>query len=196
MAVGQIQKIKQIRADTAAGMMDVKRALEESGGDVDGARRLLEERGQAVAWEKSGRETNEGLIEAYVHFNGRVGVLVELGCETDFAARTPEFKGFAKNVALHIASMKPVCVAPEDIPEGTLAERREKIAGEAAELGKPEHITGRIVDGRIEKWISSQALLPQEYVKDPEKTVGGLLRELIPKVGENVVVRRFARYEL
>ena len=194
--VSQIEKIKQIREDTAAGMMDVKRALEESGGDVEGARRLLEERGQAVAWEKNGRETTEGLIGSYVHFNGRVGVLVEVGCETDFAARTPEFKEFAKNVALHVASMEPVCVAPEDVPEGALAAQREKIAREAAELGKPEHVTGRIVDGRIEKWISSQALLTQRYVKDPEKTVGGLLRELIRKVGENVVVRRFTRYEL
>lgn len=194
--VGLIEKIKRIREDTAAGVMDVKRALEESGGDVEGARRLLEERGQAIAWEKSDRETTEGLIEVYVHFNGRVGVLVDVGCETDFVARTQEFKEFARNVALHVASMKPVCVAPEDIPEGALIEQREKIAEEAAELGKPENIAERIVEGRIEKWIRAQALLTQGYVKDPEKAIGGLLRELIGKVGENVVIRRFTRYEL
>lgn len=194
--VGQIEKIKRIREDTAAGVMDVKRALEESGGDVEGARRLLNERGQAVAWEKSDRETTEGLIEAYVHFNGRVGVLVDVGCETDFVARTQEFKEFARNVALHVASMKPVCVAPKDIPEGALVEQREKIAEEAAELGKPENITERIVEGRIEKWVRAQALLTQGYVKDPEKTVGGLLRELVGKVGENVVIRNFTHYEL
>lgn len=194
--VGQIEKIKRIRENTAAGVMDVKRALEESGGDVEGARGLLDERGQAVAWEKSDRETTEGLIEAYVHFNGRVGALVEVGCETDFVARTREFKEFARDVALHVASMRPVCVTPEDIPEGALVEQREKIAEEAAELGKPENITERIVEGRIEKWVRAQALLTQGYVKDPEKTVGGLLRELVGKVGENVVIRRFTRYEL
>lgn len=194
--VGQIEKIKRIREDTAAGVMDVKRALEESGGDVEGARRLLDERGQAVAWEKSDRETTEGLIEAYVHFNGRVGALVEVGCETDFVARTREFKEFARDVALHVASMRPVCVTLEDIPEGALVEQREKIAEEAAELDKPENITERIVEGRIEKWVRAQALLTQGYVKDPEKTVGGLLRELVGKVGENVVIRRFTHYDL
>lgn len=194
--VSQIEKIKRIREDLAAGMMDVKRALEESGGDLEGARRLLEERGQAIAWEKGDREVTEGRIESYVHFNGRVGVLVEVGCETDFAARTPEFQDFCRNVALHIASMKPFYVAPEDIPEEALAEQREKFSEEAAEMGKPEHINKQIVEGRMEKWISAQTLLTQEYVKEPEKTVGDLLREMIQKVRENVVIRRFTCYEL
>jgi elongation factor Ts len=191
-----IEKIKQLREETAAGMMDVKRALEESNGDMDGARRVLRERGQAIAAKKSGRETNQGLIEAYVHFNGRVGVLVEVNCETDFVARTPEFKEFARNVALHVASMKPLCVVPEDIPTEALEEERQIVEKQVAEMDKPEDIARRIVDGRMQKWISEQALLTQPYVKDPDKTVGDLLQETIQKVGENVIVRRFTRYEL
>jgi elongation factor Ts len=191
-----IEKIKQLREETAAGMMDVKRALEESDGDMDGARRVLRERGQAIAAKKSGRETNQGLIEAYVHFNGRVGVLVEVDCETDFVARTPEFKEFARNVALHVASMKPLCVTPEEIPAEALEEERQILEKQVAEMGKPEDIARRIVDGRMQKWISEQALLTQPYVKDPDVTVGDLLQETIQKVGENVVVRRFTRYEL
>jgi len=188
--------VKQLREETAAGMMDVKRALEESNGDVDGARKVLRERGQAIAAKKSARETHEGLIEAYVHFNGRVGVLVEVNCETDFVARTPEFKEFARNVALHVASMKPLCVAPEDIPQEALAEERSIAEKQAAQMGKPENITQRIVEGRVNKWVSEQALLTQPFVKDPEKTVGDLLQDTIQKLGENVVVRRFVRYEL
>jgi elongation factor Ts len=191
-----IEKIKQLREETAAGMMDVKRALEESNGDMDGARRVLRERGQAIAAKKSGRETNQGLIEAYVHFNGRVGVLIEVNCETDFVARTPEFKGFARNVALHVASMKPLCVAPEDIPTDALEEERQIAEKQAAGMGKPEDIRRRIVEGRTKKWTSEQALLTQTYVREPEKTVGDLLQESIQKVGENIVVRRFTRYEL
>ena len=191
-----IEKIKQLREETAAGMMDVKRALEESDGDVEGARKVLREKGQALAAKKSSREANEGLIEAYVHFNGRVGVLIEVNCETDFVARTPEFGDFARNVAMHVASMKPLCVAPEDIPAEALEEERAIAEKQAAEMGKPEEITQRIVEGRIKKWTSEQALLSQPYVREPEKTVGDLLHETIQKVGENVVVRRFTRYEL
>ena len=193
-----IEKIKQLREETAAGRMDVKRALEESDGDIDGARRVLKERGQALAEKKSSREATEGLIDAYVHFNGRVGVLVEVNCETDFVARTPEFREFAHNVALQVASAnpQPLAVAPEDIPAEALEEERQIVEKQVAEMGKPEEITRRIVDGRINKWISERALLSQSYVKDPDKTVGDLLRETVQKVGENVVLRRFVRYEL
>jgi elongation factor Ts len=191
-----IEKIKQLREETAAGMMDVKRALEESGGDVEGARRVLRERGQAIAAKKSARETHEGLIDAYIHFNGRVGVLVEVNCETDFVARTPEFKEFARNVALHIASMNPLTVSPEDIPQEALDEERAIAEKQAAEMGKPENITARIVEGRMKKFVNEKALLTQDYVKEPDKTVGDLLQETIQKLGENIVVRRFVRYEL
>ncbi len=191
-----IEKIKQLREETAAGIMDVKRALEESGGDLEGARRVLRERGQAIAAKKSSRETHEGLIEAYVHFNGRVGVLVEVNCETDFVARTPDFKHFARNVALHVASMNPAAVSPEDIPQEVLDEERAIAEKKAAEMGKPEDITQRIVEGQMKKFVSERALLTQEYVKEPDKTVSDLLQETIQRLGENVVVRRFVRYEL
>ena len=193
-----IEKIKQLREETAAGMMDVKNALEESGGDLEGARRVLRERGQALAARKSSREASEGLIDAYVHFNGRVGVLVEVNCETDFVARTSEFREFAHNVALHVASAQPqpLAVAPEDIPAAELEEERRIVEKQVAEMGKPEEIARRISEGRMRKWISERALLTQPFVKDPDKTVGDLLRETVQKVGENVVVRRFTRYAI
>jgi elongation factor Ts len=191
-----IEKIKQLREETAAGIMDVKRALEESDGDVEGARKVLREQGQAIAAKKSSRAATEGLIEAYVHFNGRVGVLIELNCETDFVARTPEFKEFARNVALHIASMRPLCVAPEDIPAGAVQEERQVVEKQVADMGKPEKISAQIIEGRMKKWVSEQALLTQPYVKDTDKTVGDLLQDTIQRVGENVVIRRFVHYEL
>ena len=191
-----IEKIKQLREETAAGMMDVKRALEESDGDLNDARRVLRERGQAIATKKSTRETHEGLIESYIHFNGRVGVLVEVNCETDFVARTPEFKEFARNVALHVASMDPLAVSEEDIPQAAVDEERSIAERQAQETGKPEKIQERIVEGRVNKFVKESALLTQDYVKEPDKTVGDLLMETIQKVGENVVVRRFVRYEL
>ncbi|HZF57822.1 MAG TPA: translation elongation factor Ts [Rubrobacter sp.] len=191
-----IEKIKQLREETAAGMMDVKRALEESEGDVEGARKVLRERGQVIAAKKSSRAATEGLIEAYVHFNGRVGVLIEVNCETDFVARTPEFKEFARNVALHVASMRPLCVAPEDIPAGAVQEERQVVEKQVAEMGKPENISEQIIEGRMKKWASEQALLNQPYVKDTDKTVGDLLQDTIQRVGENVVIRRFVHYEL
>ncbi len=191
-----IEKIKQLREETAAGMMDVKRALEETDGDVEGARKVLRERGQAIAAKKSSREATEGLVDAYIHFNGRVGVLVEVNCETDFVARTPEFKEFVRNVALHVASMKPLVVAPEDIPADAREEERQIVEKQVAEMGKPENIQTQIVEGRIRKWEAEQALLTQPYVKEMDKTVGGLLQDTIQRVGENVVIRRFVRYEL
>ena len=191
-----IEKIKQLREETAAGMMDVKRALEESEGDVEGARRVLRERGQAIAAKKSARETHEGLIESYIHFNGRLGVLIEVNCETDFVARTPEFKEFARNVALHVASMNPLAVSEEGIPQEALNEERSIAQKQAADSGKPGNIQDKIVEGRVNKFVKERALLTQDYVKDPDRTVGGLLQETIQKLGENIVVRRFVRYEL
>ena len=191
-----IQKIKVLREETGAGMMDVKKALDETDGDLDEARLILRERGQAAADKKSSREAGEGLIEAYVHFNGRVGTLVEVNCETDFVARTPEFKEFARNIALHVASMDPMTVGVDDIPQDVLDEEREIAEKQAAEMGKPENVTRQIVDGRIKKRTAEMALLTQPYVKEPDKTVEDLLNETIQKVGENVVIRRFVRYGL
>ena len=191
-----IQDIKQLREETGAGMMDVKKALDESDGDLEEARRVLRERGQAAADKKSSREAGEGLVEAYIHFNGRVGVLVEVNCETDFVARTPEFKEFARNIALHVASMDPVTVGVDDIPDDVLEEERRIAEKQAEELGKPENVTRQIVEGRMKKRTSEMALLTQDYVKEPDKTVEDLLNEAIQKVGENVVIRRFVRYAL
>jgi elongation factor Ts len=193
-----IEKIKQLREETAAGMMDVKKALDETGGDLEGARRVLRERGQAIAAKKSARETHEGLIDSYIHFNGRVGVLIEVNCETDFVARTPEFREFAHNVALHVASHDPapVAVSPEDLPKEVLDEEREIARSRAAQEGKPENIQEKIVEGRMKKFVAERALLTQEYVKGGDKTVGDLLQETIQRVGENIVVRRFVRYSL
>jgi elongation factor Ts len=191
-----IEKIKQLREETAAGMMDVKRALEESDGDVENARRVLRERGQAIAAKKSSRETHEGLIEAYVHFNGRVGVLVEVNCETDFVARTPEFKEFARNVALHVASMNPLAVSEEGIPQEAIDEERSVAQKQALDSGKDENIQEKMVTGRVNKFVRERSLLTQDYVKEQDKTVGDLLHDTIQMVGENVVVRRFVRYEL
>ena len=191
-----IEKIKQLREETAAGMMDVKRALEEADGNVENARRVLRERGQAIAAKKSRRETHEGLIEAYVHFNGRVGVLVEVNCETDFVARTPEFKEFARNVALHVASMNPLAVSEEGIPQEAIDEERSVAQKQALDSGKDENIQEKMVTGRVNKFVRERSLLTQDYVKEPDKTIGDLLQDTIQMVGENVVVRRFVRYEL
>ena len=191
-----IEKIKQLREETAAGMMDVKRALEESSGDLDGARRVLRERGQAIAAKKSSRETHEGLIESYIHFNGKLGVMVEVDCETDFVARTPEFKEFARNVALHVASMNPLAVSESDVPTEAIEEERSIARKQAENSGKPENIQEKIVEGRVSKFVKERALLTQDFVKEPGKTVNDLLQETIQRLGENIVVRRFVRYEL
>ena len=135
-------------------------------------------------------------MDAYVHFNGRVGVLIEVNCETDFVARTPEFKEFVRNVALHVASMRPLVVAPEDIPADAVEEERRIVEKQVAEMGKPENIAAQIAQGRMRKWEGEQALLTQPYVKETDKTVGALLQDTIQRVGENVVIRRFTRYEL
>lgn len=191
-----IQNIKQLREETGAGMMDVKKALDESNGDIEEARQVLRERGQAAAHKKSSREAGEGLIEAYIHFNGRVGVLIEVNCETDFVARTPEFKEFARNIALHVASMDPVTVGVGDIPDDVLEGERQIAEKQAEELGKPEDVARQIVEGRMKKRTSEMALLTQDYVKEPDKTVEDLLNETVQKIGENVVIRRFVRYAL
>ena len=191
-----IEKIKQLREETAAGMMDVKRALEESSGDLDGARRVLRERGQAIAAKKSSRDTHEGLIESYIHFNGKLGVMLEVNCETDFVARTPEFKEFARNIALHVASMNPLAVSESDVPAEAVEEERSIALKQAQDSGKPENIQEKIVEGRVNKFVKERALLSQEFVKEPGKTVNDLLQDAIQRLGENIVVRRFVRYEL
>ena len=192
-----IEKIKQLREETAAGMMDVKRALEESEGDVEGARKVLRERGQALAAKKSGRAATEGLIEAYVHFNGRVGVLVEVNCETDFVARNEDFQSFVCEVASHVAAAAPLYGSEEEVPAETREAELKIFQEQAAADGKPPEVQEKIAEGRMRKWLEEVVLLNQTHVneeKHESKTIEELRAELASSTGENVVIRRFARF--
>ena len=190
------KQVAELRARTGAGMMDCKRALEEAGGDLEKAVDVLRKKGAAKADTRAGREASEGLVEAYIHFNGRVGVLVEVNCETDFVARTEDFKQLVRDVALHIASAKPLAVRVEDLP-GELVERERKIyEAQAAEEKKPDAVRAKIVEGRLKKFFEDAVLLEQKFVKDDTRTVGDLVKALVAKTGENVRIRRFARFEL
>lgn len=190
------QQVKELRTRTSAGMMDCKRALEEAQGDMDSAVELLRKKGIAKADKRSGRVAGEGLVVSYIHHNGQVGVLLELDCETDFVARTGDFKSLAQNVALHIASADPTGINPQDVPEDLVASER-RIAEEQAEAeGKPEHIREKIVEGKIKKFIAERTLTEQPFVKDDSKTVGQLLKEASGTLGEAISVRRFARFRI
>lgn len=188
--------VAELRAQTGAGMMDCKRALEEASGDFDRAVEILRARGAARAAKRVGRATTEGAIDAYIHFNGRVGVLVELNCETDFVARTDDFRGLARDLALHIASAKPIAVTTEDVPAEVVERERRVYATQAAESGKPEAIRDKIAEGKLQAFFEEHVLLEQRFVKDDGKTVAQLIKEMSAKTGENIVVRRFARFEL
>jgi len=190
------KQVAELRARTGAGMMDCKRALQEAGGDLEKAVDVLRKKGAAKADTRAGREASEGLVEAYIHFNGRVGVLVEVNCETDFVARTEDFKQLVRDVALHIASAKPLAVRVEDLA-AELVERERKIyEAQAAEEKKPEAVKAKIVEGRLKKFFEEAALLEQKFVKDDTRTVGDLVKALVAKTGENIRIRRFARFEL
>jgi elongation factor Ts len=188
--------VAELRARTGAGMMDCKRALAETGGDIEKAIDLLRKTGAAKADKRAGRAASEGLIEAYVHFNGKVGVLVELNCETDFVARTEDFRRLAKDLALHIASAAPLAVRVEDLPTDVVAREREIYLAQLADEKKPDTVKQKIVEGRLKKFFEERVLLEQRFVKDDQRTVGDLVKELSGKTGENVQVRRFARLEL
>ena len=188
--------VADLRARTGAGMMDCKKALEEMGGDIEKAVELLRTRNVAKADKRAGREAAEGLIEAYVHFNGRVAVLVELNCETDFVARTDAFRQLAKDVALHIASAAPIAVRIEDVPTAVVDTERRIYEAQVAEEKKPDAVKAKIVEGRMKKFYEERVLLEQQFVKDDKRTVGDLVRVLAAQTGENVRVRRFARFEL
>ncbi len=188
--------VAELRARTGAGMMDCKKALEESGGDQDKAVELLRTRNMAKADKRADRHAAEGLIEAYVHFNGRVAVLVELNCETDFVARTDAFRQLAKDVALHIASAAPIAVRIEDVPRDVVETERRIYEAQVAGEKKPEAVRQKIVEGRMKKFYEERVLLEQKFVKDDSHTVGDIVRELAAQTGENVQVRRFARFEL
>ncbi len=188
-----IQDIKKLRDQTGAGMMSAKKALEEAGGDFEQAVTLLRKAGEASAAKKADREASQGAIEAYVH-SSRIGVLVEINCETDFVARTEDFKQFVHDIAMHIAAADPKYVLPSEVPEPVIEKEKEIYLSEVAD--KPAEVVEKIVMGKLDKFYSSICLVRQPFVKDPEKTIEALTTELIAKLGENIVIRRFERLEL
>jgi elongation factor Ts len=189
--------VKQLRDATGAGMMDCKRALIESEGDFDRAAELLREKGLASVAKRAGRSANQGLVDAYVHFNNTVGVLVEVNCETDFVANTDDFRKLVKDIALHIASPSaPRFLTRDEVPQAELDRERHIAEVQAKEAGKPDHIIDTIVGGKIDAYVRDIVLLEQPYVKDDSKTVQQLLDETSAKVGERIAVRRFARFRL
>lgn len=195
MAITAAQ-VKELRDRTGAGMLECKKALEETGGDIEAAVDVLRAKGAAQAAKRSGREVREGAVGSYLHMGGRIGVLVEVNCETDFVARTDDFQGLVRDLAMHVAAANPLAVSAEEIdPEIVERERAvfvEQVRGE----GKPEHLHDKIVEGKMKRFYQDNTLLDQAFVKDPDITVGELITQVSAKTGENIVVRRFVRYEL
>jgi len=188
--------VKKLREACGAGIMDCKMALTEAQGDMDEALKILRKKGMATADKKSSRATNEGMVDYYIHPGAKVGVLVEVDCETDFVARNDDFKEFVHDVAMHIAAASPIWVSREDIPEETKAAELEIYMAQARNSGKPEAVIQKIAEGKLGKWYSTVVLLEQEFVKDSEKTIDDLRREIIGKIGENIEIRRFARFRV
>lgn len=188
--------IKDLRERTGAGMSDCKKALTEVSGDVDKAIDYLRAKGLAKAAKKAGREATEGLVYSYIHGNGRIGVLLEVNCETDFVARNDDFVAFTRDVAMQVAAMAPQFVRKDEVAADAVAREREVLLAKAKESGKPEAVIAKIVDGQIAKWLNEICLLDQAFVKDGEKTIETLQQELIAKIGENIKIRRFVRFEL
>jgi len=188
--------VKALREHTGAGVLDCKRALEETGGDLEEATRLLRQRGLAIAAKKAGRLAEEGLVEAYIHAGGRLGALVEINCETDFVARTEEFQRLAHDLAMQVVASNPQYLRPEDIPPEVIEEKKRLFLSELEGQNKPEHLLERIVEGKLERYYDQVCLLRQPFIKDEGLTVEEVITEGIAKLGENIVVRRFVRYEL
>lgn len=188
--------VKELRERTGAGMMDCKKALSATDGDLEKAIDFLREKGLAAAAKKAGRVAAEGLVEAYIHGGGRIGVLVEVNCETDFVAKTDAFKELVKDIAMHIAATKPSYLKREEVPTAELEHEQAVLAEQARNEGKPEKIIEKMVAGRIEKYYKEVCLMEQPFVKDPDKTISDLITESIAKIGENISIRRFTRYQL
>ena len=196
MAAVTHEMVKDLREKTGAGIMDCKRALSEAGGDMDKALDILRQKGLAIAAKKAARETKEGLISSYIHAGGRIGVLVEVNCETDFVARNPEFQELVKDIAMQIAWSNPSYLKREEVPPSILEKEREIYRAQARETGKPEHVIEKIVDGKIEKFLNDSCLLEQPFIKDSSVTLSDLILQKIAKTGENISVKRFVRYQL
>jgi len=188
--------VKQLRERTGLGMMDCKKALEETGGDVEKAVELLRKKGAAVAAKRAGKETSEGLIHAYIHPGSQVGVLLEINCETDFVARTDDIKNFANDICLHIAALKPLYLTPEEVDPKFLEREKEILKEQLAGAGKPEKMIDQIIEGKLNKLYSEICLMKQQFVKNDQMSIEQVVEELIGKTGERIQIRRFARFEI
>ncbi len=188
--------VQALRQRTGAGMMECKKALEEVGGNIEKAVEYLRTKGIAKAEKRVGKQTSEGLIASYIHHNGKVGVIVELNCETDFVARTDDFKELGREIALHIASAAPVAIDKDGVSAEMVERERRIFEEQARESGKPEAVIQKMVEGKIESYYKEAALLYQPYIREPKKTIGDLIKEASSRVGENIQVRRFTRYQL
>ena len=186
--------VGDLRESTGAGLMDCKKALVESEGDIDKAIEILRKKGAATAAKKATRDASEGLINSYIHLGGKVGVLVEVNCESDFVAKTDDFKSFVRDIAMHIAATNPICVSRESIDPEVI--KQERVVAEGQAEGKPAAAIEKIVEGKINKFLSESCLLEQSYVKNPDQTVQQVLTEMIAKMGENMVIKRFARFQI
>ncbi len=190
------KEVSELRQRTGAGMMDCKKALEETKGDMDAAIELLRKSGAAKADKRVGRTASEGLISSYIHHNGKIGVLVEVNCETDFVARTDDFKGLVKSIAEHIAAAAPIAVDRDQIPAEKIEQERRIFAEQVKQSGKPANLVDKIVEGKVESFYKEVCLLNQPWVRDDKKTVGDLVKEMSGKTGENIQVRRFTRFQM
>ena len=190
------QMVKDLRDKTSAGMMDCKKALTDTDGDMEKAVDLLRQKGLAVAAKRAGRATSEGVIETYIHAGSKLGVMVELDCETDFVAKTDAFRGFARDLAMHIAAANPVAVTREEVPEYVISREREIYIQQALESGKPQAIAEKMVTGKMEKFLADICLLEQKFVKDPERSIQDMLTDIVGKMGQNVSIKRFARFQV
>ncbi|MGO4374515.1 translation elongation factor Ts [Paenibacillus sp. MCAF20] len=188
--------VKELRERTGAGMLDCKKALDETNNDIEKAIALLREKGLSAAANKAGRIATEGVVESYIHAGGRIGVIVEVNCETDFVAKTDQFREFARDIAMQIAAANPKFVRREEVPGDELEKEREILKAQALNEGKPEKIVEKMVEGRISKYYEEYCLMEQSFIKDPDKTISTLLNEKISKIGENISIRRFVRFEL
>ncbi len=196
MSIISAKMVMQLREKTGAGIMDCKGALSECNGDMDKAIDFLRKKGLATAAKRAGRAMTEGIVASYIHMDSKLGVLVEVNCETDFVAKNEDFKAFAKNIAMHIAATNPVGIQPEDVSEEIINKEKEIYRGQVLEMGKPEKIADKIVEGKLAKYFKENCLMDQAYVRNSEITIADLLNEMIAKIGENISIKRFVRFKI
>ncbi|MDL1962836.1 MAG: translation elongation factor Ts [Deltaproteobacteria bacterium] len=196
MATISAAMVKQLREKTGVGIMDCKEALSQSDGDIDKAVDFLRTKGLATAQKRAGRAMSEGLIQPYIHMGGKLGVLLEINCETDFVAKNDEFKEFAKNIAMHIAATDPVGIASDDVPDDIINKEKEIYRIQAIEMGKPENVTEKIVEGKLNRFYKDSCLLNQAYVRNPDMSVSDIVNDMIAKMGENITIKRFVRFQI